>query len=229
MQKYLCIITQKGYNSNMQSASTRAKILEFLRIEHTATVAEIARTLNLTGAAVRYHLAQLENEGKIEFSAVTRQDEPGRPAQIFRLSDSLRPNFLGGLSSALLEIQLSSVEPDKIEEIWIELARRIAGKDIVSTSLPRRLTEAVQELNRMNYRARWEAGAKGPRVLFHNCPYAAIWPRFPGLCQMDRRILERLTGREMIQTATMDFIGGGHPTCIFEGFSGSYPPTLQSS
>jgi predicted ArsR family transcriptional regulator len=47
----------------------------------------------------------------------------------------------------------------------------------------------------MNYHARWEAGAEGPRILFGHCPYAAIVGKHPELCEMDVSLVSQLTAR----------------------------------
>jgi predicted ArsR family transcriptional regulator len=207
--------------------TTRTKILKFLQSEQTSTPAEIARTLNVTAAAVRYHLARLENEGLIERRAAKTHFEPGRPAQVFRLSPQSQPNFMAGLASALLASHLKQSSPDSVDAFWANLAMQIADSDPESLQLPRRLSFSIRELNRMNYQARWEAGAQGPRILLFNCPYADIWPQFPGLCQMDLHLLERWTGRKLQQTARIDLFGRKHTACIFEGFPGLRISTLQ--
>ena len=76
------------------------------------------------------------------------------------------------------------------------LAKHLA-KDSEFTSQPiaKRLNLTVEKLNQMNYHARWEAGAEGPRIIFGHCPYAAIVGKHPELCEMDTVLVEEYLGR----------------------------------
>jgi predicted ArsR family transcriptional regulator len=75
------------------------------------------------------------------------------------------------------------------------------------------LNLVVEKLNQMNYHARWEAGAEGPRILFGHCPYAAIIARHPELCKMDASLLEELMGRSATQTSKIG--RDGSLLCVF--------------
>jgi hypothetical protein len=61
----------------------------------------------------------------------------------------------------------------------------------------------------MNYQARWEAGAEGPRIIFGLCPYAAIIEKHPELCRMDTALLGKMLGREAEQRLKLA------PVCMF--------------
>jgi len=74
------------------------------------------------------------------------------------------------------------------------------------------LNLSVEKLNQMNYHARWEAGAGGPRILFGHCPYAAIITRHPELCAMDAALLKELFGDELEQIAKIENF---QDTCVF--------------
>jgi predicted ArsR family transcriptional regulator len=227
MQNFLCIIVRIYYNSGMQKDSTRQKIIELLRILHSATALEIARGLNLSGAAVRYHLTHLKQAGRIEVMADSKSREAGRPAKKYCLTTLERPNFLGGLVCVLLSERLAVSEPGQEGQVWKKLAHQIAGPAQRPQPLPKRLAQTIQHLNEMNYQARWEAGAFGPRILFSNCPYAAIWTQFPGLCQMDQHLLERWTGLIFRRVAHGEVPGSVPQTCIFEPINGREEHTLQ--
>jgi predicted ArsR family transcriptional regulator len=200
----------------MSDDSTRHKILDRLKKERVSTANEIAQDLQLTGAAARYHLSKLKKEGLVEVTYQSSQKHPGRPTQSFYLSATSQPNNLAKLSCALLEYFVAAVESEKTDLTWKDLAVRVIDVVPVGGIYPRRLTETIGILNRMNYQARWEAGPHGPRILFSNCPYAVILNQFPGLCRMDRFILERMTGREELQISRMVASDPKHKYCIFE-------------
>lgn len=93
------------------------------------------------------------------------------------------------------------------------LAKRLAGdSDFKSQPIAKRLNFIVEKLNQMNYHAKWEAGAGGPRILFGHCPYAAIIAKRPELCKMDAALLTELFGDELEQIAKIENFQG---MCIF--------------
>jgi predicted ArsR family transcriptional regulator len=78
-----------------------------------------------------------------------------------------------------------------------------------------RFTMAVTFLNKMAYRARWEAGPDGPHFQLRSCPYAAILEQHPELCEVDHRFLERLVQTPLLQTTRMNLITGVPSACVF--------------
>ena len=93
------------------------------------------------------------------------------------------------------------------------LAKHLAGEpNIKSQPVAKRLNLVVEKLDQMNYHARWEAGPRGPRILFGRCPYAAIIGKHPELCQMDAALLKELFGENMEQIAKIEKFQG---LCVF--------------
>ena len=78
------------------------------------------------------------------------------------------------------------------------IAQRIGGEGKTSINPTRRLYTAIQNLNKMNYFAHWEARHEGPRIIFSHCPYAAILPEHPELCQLDEFLLEIMVGGQIL-------------------------------
>jgi predicted ArsR family transcriptional regulator len=95
-----------------------------------------------------------------------------------------------------------------------QLGRELAS---IEGDLPatRRLDRFAEKLNEAHYRARWEAGASGPRILLGHCPYAAIIGRHPELCRMDTALLQTVIDAPMEQLAKIDPEPGGAAYCIF--------------
>jgi predicted ArsR family transcriptional regulator len=80
------------------------------------------------------------------------------------------------------------------------LAKRLEGEsNFASHPMAKRLNLVIEKLNRMNYHARWEAGAEGPRIIFGHCPYAAIVENHPELCGMDMKLLSNSMARPISQ------------------------------
>lgn len=200
------------------SPSTRKRVLDYLVEHRRASAPELSRALSMTRANMRYHLEKLLADGAIEPEPPKADaiKERGRPIQVFRLSMTTRPNNLVQLANILLDQAFAgNLSESHKGPLLSKLARCLAGDEELSPRLTQRLNRAVQLLNQKRYQARWEARAAAPHVTFRNCPYAAILPDHPELCQMDALLLEYLLQLPVEQTARMDIFSGKPAACVF--------------
>jgi len=186
--------------------TARQKVLTYLNKNRTASAREISRSLKMSAATVRHHLRVLASDGRLEEEAVRPRDGRGRPEKMYSIPRAALGDNLSALSEALLAEAGSKVRMDAV-------AKRLAGEsDLASQPIAKRLNLVVEKLNQMNYHAKWEAGAGGPRILFGHCPYAAIISKRPELCGMDTALLRELFGDELEQIAKIENFQG---MCIF--------------
>jgi predicted ArsR family transcriptional regulator len=192
--------------------TTRQSILDVLLERHTVTVLELSRSLQVTRADVRHHLALLVKEGVVEVVGRSDMEGRGRPMLTYALARPYQPNNIDQLASALLQ----NLPDGGREAILRQTAISLAGKNKISGGgLAQRLVQAINHLNEMHYRARWEAHADGPRVIFAHCPYTTIVAECPDLCRMDAFLLQALTGQPVRQIARIDVEQQGIKHCIF--------------
>jgi len=169
--------------------TARQKVLTYLTKNRTASAREISRSLKMSAATVRHHLRVLTSDGRLEMESVRGRDGRGRPEKVYTIPRAALGDNLSALAEALLMEAGSKVEVEA-------LAKRLVGEsDFKSQPVAKQLSLVVEKLNQMNYHARWEAGAAGPRIIFGHCPYAAIVENHPELCQMDAGLLLNLLGR----------------------------------
>ena len=187
--------------------TARQKILMYMNKSRTASARELSRALQMTSAAVRHHLRVLAADGRLEIVAVRGGDSRGRPEKVYSVPRAALGDNLAALSDALLA-EIGSRVPVEA------LAERLVGESGPGNQpLAKRLNRTVEKLNSMNYHAHWEAGAQGPRILFGNCPYAAILGKHPELCHMDQDLLRKLTGEPARQTYRTGREGSS--VCVF--------------
>jgi len=185
--------------------TARQKVLTYLNKTSTASAREVARALKMSAATVRHHLRVLASDGRLEVMSVRGREGRGRPEKVYSIPRAALGDNLSVLSEALWT-EAGSI---KIEA----LAKRLAGEsDFKSQIISKRLSLVVEKLNQMNYHARWEAGAGGPRIIFGHCPYAAILAKRPELCKMDAALLRELFGDEFEQIAKIE---KGVGLCVF--------------
>lgn len=170
-------------------ATSRQRVLTYLAKNRAASAREIARSLKMSAATVRHHLRVLVSDGRLEKDSVRSHAVKGRPENVYSMPRAALGDNLSALSEALLAEAGSSVEVDA-------LAKRLAGEvDLAHQPIAKRLNLVVEKLDRMNYHARWEAGAEGPRMHFGHCPYAAIIAGHSELCEMDVKLVSLLVSR----------------------------------
>ena len=186
--------------------TARQKVLTYLTKNRTASAREISRSLKMSAATVRHHLRVLAADGRLEVEPSRGHEGRGRPEKVYSLPRAALGDNLSALSDALLREAGLSL---KIEAV----AKRLAGEsDFKSQPIAKRLNLIVEKLNQMNYHAKWEAGAGGPRIILGHCPYAAIVAKHPELCKMDTALLGELFGDELEQIAKIE---NSHGVCVF--------------
>lgn len=199
-------------------ATIREKILEHLRLNRTASVAALAFALDVTKADIRYHLKPLLGEGLVEIEdreSTQSNKARGRPKASFRLTSSARANNLQALASALLHefYSAQSVDPEERSSRLARLLFSLPADE--GDTLIQRLTRLVDQLRESHYEPRWEAHSAGPRILFENCPYAAILAEFPQLCEMDRQYISQFSGLRTELLQTLNTSKRKPPACVF--------------
>lgn len=198
--------------------STRDKILDLLQHSPNLTAAEMSRTLRVTRADIRYHLTTLVAQGAlVQMPAAPRPGNVsrGRPAASYQLAPNARPDMIAALASTLLDMERVSTTSNTFLN---ELAQRLIPPNTSSepqTNVIERLNAALLCINQNPYHARWEAHRDGPQVIFNNCPFSTIIDKHPELCQVDRRIIENLTGLNAVQVRKIDLNGPTSTSCIF--------------
>lgn len=194
---------------------TRHLLLDYLASHRVATAKELSRGLQVTAADIRHHLKLLIDEGVVESIGRRQPAGRGRPARVFRLSQQTVGENLGILASALLSDALNNTPNDNQKDYLQRVAKRLAGDGALHRNLTRRLYQATQRLNELNYQARWEAHTDAPQVIFGHCPYASILEQHPELCELDARLLECLLGTPVSQVTRLAQDERGAFTCKF--------------
>lgn len=196
--------------------TTRQRIIEYLQHRQPAAPVDISRALQLTAADIRHHLSALEAEEIVEIISQRPAVGRGRPTALYRLKSQAFLNNLAGLSDALLkELHGSSPEAEQAP-LNKRLALSMAGEGYHPARNPsQRYLEAVRQLNKMNYQARWEARAEAPQVIITHCPYAALLPGHPELCRIDAELLGILLASPVKQIGSKQLNPQGITQCIF--------------
>jgi predicted ArsR family transcriptional regulator len=175
--------------------TARQKVLTYLTKNRAASAREISRSLKMSAATVRHHLRVLVADGRLEMESVREREGRGRPEKVYSVPRAALGDNLSALSEVILTEAGSKLKMEAV-------AKRLVGEsDFASQPIAKRLNLVVEKLNQMNYHARWEAGAEGPRIFFGHCPYAGIVHKHPELCEMDVNLVSQLVARPVLNEA----------------------------
>ena len=191
--------------------TARQKVLAHLKKTRAASAREIARALNMSAPNVRHHLSVLCSDGRVDAlgTAVNNREGRGRPEKMYSLSQAALGDNLSTLTNALLTEAGSGLN------IEVLASHILNSGQFINLPISKRLVILVEKLDEMHYQARWEAGAKGPRVIFGRCPYAKVIDGHPELCKMDAALLEKALGRPVSQSPKNELVGHGLCPFIF--------------
>lgn len=207
--------TQTADRAHSQDADlgTRERVLALIMERGSATAAGLARVLQLTPAAVRRHLASLQEQGLIT-TRERRSNQArgrGRPAKTYVATDKGRAEFGAAYDTLAIEV-LSYLAAQNGPESIAQFARqRIAQlEQRLAGALPdvavdhASLAEALAELlTDEGFMAQVQPVGSGEQLCQHHCPVAHVAARFPELCAAETEAFSRLLGSHVQRLATI--------------------------
>ncbi|MGR8011232.1 helix-turn-helix transcriptional regulator [Streptomyces hypolithicus] len=210
--------------------STRNRVARSILDHGPSTVADLAKRLGLTQAAVRRHLDSLVTENVVEprdqkvYGARTR----GRPAKIFALTDCGRDAFDQSYDTlaadALHWIAEAAGGGAKGEAAVTAFARaRFAAQSAayrasIEAVAPEDRPEALAKaLSADGYAATARSAPVGEQLCQHHCPVAHVAEQFPQLCEAETEFFSSLLGTHVQRLATIAHGDGVCTTFIPRG------------
>lgn len=175
--------------------STRRQIIDALNERGSATVDELAHLVALTPMAVRHHLNVLQAEKFITASTARRKTGPGRPSQVYSLTDNadtLFPTDYSGLTDYVLDEMLAQVGQEKIIQIFEGIADRMIGEapsPKPNQTIEERLDELIGFLNKKGFISEWQSEPDGYLIHAYSCPYRRVVKNHEEVCLLDARII----------------------------------------
>jgi len=197
----------------------RRHIVEILKANGGATVAELAGQLGMAQVSVRHHLDILIGEDLVEAAGVRRRDGAGRPSQLYVLTPGatrLFPQRHVALASDVLAEMKVLLPDEEMQRLLRRLAEKTSRRAPATTagqSMEERLDEVTEFLTVEGYVARWERNDDGYVVQACNCPHAGVADRHPELCSMDQAMFQiLLPGAVRLESHVLD--GSSHCTYV---------------
>lgn len=177
---------------------TRQRIIEYLKEKAEATVEELAAEVSMTPMAVRYHLNVLQADNLITAPAVRHQTGPGRPQQVYRLTDAadeLFPEDYYSLTNYLLDELNAQLDKKELAGIFSNIARRLADEAPPpgeNQTFEDRLDDVVGFLTKKGFVVDWELNGDEYKVNTHSCPYRQVVKDHRMICSLDQYVISTM-------------------------------------
>ena len=198
--------------------SRRATLIA-LKQGGATTIAQLARTLQLTGEAVRQQLLQLQREGWVELApGRATTNRTGRPATTYRLTeagDHLFPKHYAVLSVLVIDALAAELGTNALLRVLARLTdERVAAMEPLVRDLP--LLDRVLALKNWYleddpYMTAEERDGE-IRLVERNCPFLHTAMSRPALCSVSVSALTRLLGARVEREERFQ---NGDGRCVF--------------
>lgn len=177
--------------------TTRERLLESLKRTGPQPVRLLRESLEISGVAVRQHLAMLERDGLV--ARRTERRSVGRPVHLYSLTeaaedlfpkhyDRLACDLLHDVRESIGEAGLQQVLRRRLERQASEYRPRLRGR-----TTPERLQELADLQDENGFMAHAEDG----EIVQRNCSICSAAREFPVLCAMEQEMLEGLLGSRL--------------------------------
>lgn len=194
---------------------TRRALLLALRRGGEVELAQLARDLGLSKAAVHKHVRALEDEGLVE--RAQRTHGRGRPRLVLRLApdaQTMFPRAYAGVTCAALAYLEERLGREGVEGALRKRQAevRAAYKGQVQGDLGERVRALARLRDREGYVAEAHKSGKGYELVEANCPILAIAERYSEACAVETQLFEHVLGAKVEATHR---VVAGAPVCRF--------------
>jgi predicted ArsR family transcriptional regulator len=192
-----------------------------LKERGSATIAQLAPQLGLTGEAVRQQLLQLRQEGWVEAAAIDRdamRGRTGRPSTQYRLTaagEHLFPKHYDALAIAMLD----AVGEELGSDAALRVLERVSNDRIAALAPAvqgRALEEKLEVLKGWYFEddpyMDFESAGDDYVLVERNCPFYNTAMHRPALCSVSVNALTRLLG---VRVARQEKFQNGDGRCVF--------------
>jgi len=195
---------------------TRRVMLDHLKRNPGATLVQLAKAARIAPITARGHVDLLMEQGLLRATEV--RGHRGRPFRSYFLTEAAEEYFpkqydalaIGLLSSVAAlegETGIDAVLQHTAEQMASPYAARVDGKPLAV-----RLAVVADMITERGGVADWARVEGGYVVREHNCPYPSASRCSDHVCEIDRRVVEELTGAPVKVTERMR---DGAESCAF--------------
>jgi len=197
-------------------ASDRA-IVDYLRRNGAATIADLVALLGVTATAVRQRLARLMVKGHVErTSAAAGRGRPVHRYSLTALGARSAGNNYDQLAQVLWDEVRAIEDPLVRQGLLSRISRRLADvyrQQVAGSSLAERMTSLARVMTGQQIPFEVEGSASLPVLTALACPYPDLAERDRSVCAMEKMLLSEVLGENLkLSSCRLD----GATCCTFE-------------
>ena len=208
-------MTDISRRTSAPNDATRGRLLSILR-EGTWTVDDLARHLELTDNAVRFHLTALEAAGSVSKEGVLRRKGAGKPADLYTLTADAEESFsrayapvLAATVAELRETMTSVQLVAFLRRVGKRLAAAFRGKP---GTLSSRVASASELLNALGGVTTVEKSGNKYHIVGRACPLSRAVESDACVCAAVTALVAEVANAEVTERCDRS----GRPRCNFE-------------
>lgn len=207
-----------------QLPESKRAIIAALKERGSATIAQLAPALQLTGEAVRQQLVRLQREGWVQsvLDRAPRRARTGRPASVYRLTDAgehLFPKHYDSLTLGLIDAVVNEVGAEEalrvLARVWNDRVNELASM-LEGMTLERKVAALRCWYFEEDPYMASERDGDDFRLIERNCPYYNTAMARPALCSVSVNALTRLLG---VRVAREEKFQSGDARCVFHAYA----------
>ncbi len=195
----------------------RARIVELLRREGSASVADLAAGLSISEVAIRRHLGILVDDGFVV--ARTVASERGRPPSHYALTDAadqLFPQRYDQLAAQMFAFLQDQHGRDGVRSFlrW-KLDQEVAGlqEAVTAEHLHERLEQLAAVLSEAGFDASIDHDGSSFTLTQDHCTIGDVARDHPEVCAYEAATFSRVLGHDVALTRR-ETLAGGAPACV---------------
>lgn len=180
---------------------TRSRIVTLLR-RSTASISDLATRLNISGNAVRGHVASLQAGGLVR-PAGSAPPSGGKPAQLYDITpraEELFPKAYALILGEMVKALETRDGRDRTRAFLREVgAASVPEGSSVGHSLEARVRAAARVLQAIGGDVEVRRVAEGWTICGHGCPLSAVVLAEPDTCALAQGLVGEVTGTPVVE------------------------------
>lgn len=212
----------------LEPGSRQLEIIDLVARHGPMTLVQMSSKIGLATTSMRQQIGRLVSEGWL--GRTRRHGKPGRPADVFALSDQSRRLFArqtDEFARSLLQEIAETEGRSKLRAVIKAIGRRMTAQwrprigEGTQKERVDRLAKLLSEAGALNDVTR---SKRGVMLTIHTCPYHGLSESQGAICEMERDMVSRLVGAK---TRLKQSMSDGHARCELEVAVGAQDATMR--
>jgi predicted ArsR family transcriptional regulator len=176
---------------------SRQRILHYLKQRGQATVADLARELDLTTVTIRHHLQIMQEDGLVGKPRPKPRSGPGRPEMTYHLTTKANerlPRSYDLLVQGMLKALANNLPVSQLANLFTLAGKALGDETALKrpASMNKRIKHLTRWLENRGYFLTCEHQEGELLLHFAHCPYLEVAKEHKAVCLFDQALIGRV-------------------------------------